>query len=237
MKAMRIHSAQRILSPRCASSSFDLASSTTRQQRRTFLPFNPLAANTTTPTQTLTASRTLPYPSRQIYAIIADVSSYDKFLPFCSRSTVTRWSLPDAISAHRWPSEAELEVGWKGVSERFVSRVYCVPGRVVEAVGGRTETTLRREEIAHHLEGEALSGRGSDESVLSHLLTRWTVRDAAGGSGKAPRTDVDLAIEFQFANPIYSAMSGAVADKVAGYMIEAFEKRVKEVLAEKEVGR
>ena len=203
-----------------------------RQQQRTFLPFssslNPLASSDATPKQTLTASRTLPCPSPKIYAIIADVSSYDTFLPFCSRSTVTKWSAP--VNGKKWPSEAELEVGWKGVTEKFTSRIYCIPGRVVEAIGGNTETTLRKEDIRHHAEGDALSGKGRDASVLSHLLTRWTVKDAAAGG--APKTHVDLAIEFQFANPIYSAMSSAVADQVAGYMIGAFEKRVKEVLAQ-----
>lgn len=103
----------------------------------------------------------------------------------------------------------------------------------MEALGGGTQTSLSKAEIEHHLseEGEGpQSGKADDGRVLSHLLTRWSVKDAAA-RGQAPRTEVDLAIEFQFANPLYSAMSSAVADKVAGYMIEAFEKRVREVMA------
>lgn len=44
------------------------------------------------------------------------------------------------------------------------------------------------------------------------------------------QTEVHLSIEFQFANPIYAALSKAVAPKVAGVMIEAFEARARKVL-------
>ena len=48
-------------------------------------------------------------------------------------------------------------------------------------------------------------------------------------------------IEAQFASAVYSALSQAAAPKVAGMMIEAFEKRAKSVLGkghgvEEEVG-
>ena len=47
-----------------------------------------------------------------------------------------------------------------------------------------------------------------------------------GGKG----TEVRLDIRFQFVNPLYAAVSSAVSDKVAGLMIEAFEKRAREQL-------
>lgn len=116
----------------------------------------------------------------------------------------------------------------------------------MEAVGGRTATTLRREDIRHHVDsGEAADDVGEGTGILTHLLTRWTVRPfpykppsvrevpQEGSAEKLPpreHTEVSLAIDYQFSNPIYSAMSGAVADRVAGSMIEAFEGRVKEVL-------
>lgn len=39
-----------------------------------------------------------------------------------------------------------------------------------------------------------------------------------------------LTIEFQFANPLYTALSKAVAPQVAPKMIEAFEKRARKLL-------
>ncbi|EKG14666.1 Polyketide cyclase/dehydrase [Macrophomina phaseolina MS6] len=274
----------------------------TRPQTRTFLP-NPFAAlsgasgssswtsnntsSSASPTapQRLTATRTLPYPSAAIYNIIADVSSYHTFLPYCQRSEITRWSRPDAAHGQRWPAEATLAVGWGTISEAFASRVYCVPGRLVEAVGGRTRTRLRPEEVPHHdlpAEGEeeALGRKGRDREILTHLLTRWALSPfpyqppqkagggaaavetplgvrgatataagatvgggATGGANFNPidpqkpasgqpkeQTQVSLEIEFAFANPLYGTMMAAVTPMVANLMIEAFEKRVEQLL-------
>jgi coenzyme Q-binding protein COQ10 len=198
----------------------------------------------TPPTQTLTASRTLPYPAPEIYSIIADIPQYSSFLPYCTSSSVTAWSNSDK-NGKKWPSEAKLVVGWKGFEEAFISKIYCVPGSIVEAVAGRTKTTLPKQELAHYdLDGSHNSSTQEGNGILTHLLTRWTVRPfhykpspTQGGAQESTtseppkeHTEVGLSIEFQFSNPVYSAMSGAVADRVAGTMIEAFEARVKHVL-------
>ncbi|KAF1943434.1 hypothetical protein EJ02DRAFT_453337 [Clathrospora elynae] len=199
-------------------------------QRRTFLP-NPFAAlNSATqqsPPQILTACRTLPYPSAPVYSIIADVPNYETFLPYCQRSEITKWSAPDSTHGRRWPSEGLLTSGFGGITESFVSRVYCVPGRFVESVGGDTETSLKPEDIAHHLESEDQGrwrGEGSS-GLLTHLRSKWTIEAIQND-----QTQVSLAVEFAFANPMYAALSGGVAPKVADFMVRAFEKRVKEVL-------
>jgi len=218
---------------------------------------NPLSPSV----QTITASRTLPYPSRAIYSIIADISRYSDFLPYCQSSSITRWSNPDKDSK-KWPEEAKIVVGWNTIHETFYSRIYCVPGKVVEAIGGKSKTTLSKDEIPHHnnIDPAASSREGSeekavDQTILTHLLTRWTVspfvykpppafsttNPASANPPKNPsesesdlpakeQTEVHLSIEYQFANPIYATMSAAVAPKVAGMMIEAFEQRVAKVL-------
>ena len=202
--------------------------------------------------QILTASRTLPYPQRAIFDVISDVSTYNTYLPYCRESTVTRLSEPASVDGKRYPEEGKLSVGFnEGVSEEFWSRVYCVPCDVVEAVSGRSETTLDPETIRHH----SLRAAGEEdptrkEAVLTHLLTRWTLRpfmykpppasathpssthknhDETSPVPSREKTDVSLHIEFQFANPVYAALSQAAAPKVAEKMIEAFEKRVREM--------
>ena len=123
---------------------------------------------------------------------------------------------------------------------------------VVEAVSGTAETSLDAAEIAHHHSRPASdqdSTRRGD--VLSHLSTRWTLRPypykpppaSAVDPGSAhknleetspvpglEKTEVHLAIEFKFANPMYAALSQAAAPKVAEKMIEAFEERVKKLV-------
>jgi coenzyme Q-binding protein COQ10 len=194
---------------------------------RTFLP-NPFASAASQPQiQTLRAARTLPYPSAPIYSIIADVPSYADFLPYCQRSTITHWSAPDALTGRSWPSIGILTSGFGNLTESFTSRVYCVPGKVVESIGGDTSTSLSREEIQHHLVDSVDVKTPGTEGLLTHLRSKWTV-EAVGEN----KTRIELALEFAFANPFYAALSGGAAPKVAEAMVRAFEERVRVLMAE-----
>lgn len=201
-------------------------------QRRTFLA-NPFAS--TTP-QTITATRTLPYSKTQIFSVITDISSYSTFYPFCLESTVTKYSSPTSSNGQKYPEEAKLVVGWQDTArEEFWSRIYCVPERIVEAVSGRAETSLSVQDIEHH---SPRSSSGSEDptrrdGVVEHLLTRWTLRPSKGKEKE--QTEVHLRIELQFANPFYAALSQAAVPKVAEKMIEAFEKRVGEVVRQRRI--
>ncbi|THX23894.1 hypothetical protein D6C90_04361 [Aureobasidium pullulans] len=215
----------------------------TSPQTRSFFP-NPFASQSL---QTLTASRILPYDAKTLYAIVADIQSYHKFLPFCVSSNVTKQSSPDA-EGKTWPEEAELVVGYKDVMrESFYSRVYCAPEDfIVESVSGETDTTVPSATIKHH------STRPSPDqdparnaTILTHLRSRWTLspfpykpgpmgdeRPQEVTSDIPPRmqTEVNLSIDYQFANPLYTTLSAAAAPKVAEKMIEAFELRAREML-------
>ncbi|KAK1659485.1 dehydrase and lipid transport-domain-containing protein [Colletotrichum godetiae] len=187
--------------------------SRTPSTRRPF--FNlPNLTPPTTP-QVLTATRTMPYPSPQLYDVISDVDAYQTFVPYCAASRVTSWSAPDqANGGRRYPTQADLRVGWGGFEETFTSRLHCVPGESVEAISGAD------------VEGASPGNGGEGGAVFRSLVTKWQLRPLTTGTG----TEVDLVIRFQFANPLYSAVSAAVSEKVAGVMIEAFQKRVKAVL-------
>ena len=60
---------------------------------------------------------------------------------------------------------------------------------------------------------------------MTHLRSRWTI-EALGKDS----TEVSLALEFAFANPMYMALSAGAAPKVADIMIRAFEERVQKLL-------
>lgn len=198
---------------------------TQHQQRRTFFP-NPFASEK----QTLTASRTLSYPTSVIYDTISDVSSYSTFIPYCQSSEVTKASRP-AANGKSYPEEAKLTIGFNSdVSEAFWSRIYCQPEKVVEAVAGLSESALSPEEVPHHNPRPlAQQDPTRNEAVLTQLATTWKLTPRNG------ETDVSLAIEYQFANPLYGALSAAAAPKVAEKMIEAFENRVKDVVAQRKL--
>ena len=179
--------------------------------------------------QSLSATRILPYNSSSLYTIIADVDSYSTFLPYCIASRVTKWSSPDAHSK-RWPAEADLTIGWGGYEETFTSRLFCVPGSIVEALGGEAVTTLSSSQIPHH--AETLSSQKPEaNSIFQKITTRWSVKPFHyKPSTGQPQTEVHLTLDFQFSNPVYAALSKAVAPKVAGIMIEAFEVRARRLL-------
>ncbi|CAI4210459.1 unnamed protein product [Parascedosporium putredinis] len=154
--------------------------------------------------QVLTASRLLPYPTGPLYDIISDVDSYASFVPFCSSSA---------------SPTATLRVGWGGFQDSFTSRLDCVPGSVVEAVSGSAARLIADP-------GRRLSTGNS--AVLKSLSTRWTLepRTVAGAEG----AEVNLTIRFEFANPLYAAVSSAVSETVAAKMIEAFESHARKIL-------
>ncbi|KAK5173639.1 Coenzyme Q-binding protein coq10, mitochondrial [Saxophila tyrrhenica] len=217
-------------------------------QRRSFISGNPLSSTGTE----LITSRILRYPAKAIYSVISDVGSYSAFIPYCQSSVVTKSSSP-AADGKTYPEEAKLTIGFNdNVSEEFWSRVYCVPDRVVEAVSGSAETSLSPEDITHHsARPEGSEDKSRNDTVMSHLLTRWTLRPyhykPPPTSAIKPDTthmnhqetselpgqekcEVHLSIQYRFSNPMYGVMSQAAAPKVAEKMIEAFEKRVKAVV-------
>ena len=192
-----------------------------------------------TETQSLKASRILPYNSSSLYTIIADVDSYSAFLPYCLDSKVSKWSSLDK-EGKRWPAEGTLRIGWSGIEETFTSRLFCIPKSTVEALSGEATSSLPESELSHH--SDTLNGPEIPNSIFKTLKTRWTIRPFhyKPPSGN-PRTDkaeheprdqseVHLEIEFSFSNPIYAALSKAAAPKVAGVMIEAFEVRARKLL-------
>lgn len=116
-------------------------------------------------------------------------------------------------------------------------------------MAGDAEPTIAKSKLAHYYEDpehehDAEKSAGN-RSIFTSLLTRWTFKEfpfkPAPPDGKAPqegnastpsspRTEVNLVLEVRFASAVYSALSQAVAPKVAGMMIEAFERRAGVVL-------
>ncbi|KAL1986752.1 hypothetical protein VTN96DRAFT_5617 [Rasamsonia emersonii] len=161
--------------------------------------------------RTLRATRTLPFPPAPLFDVIASVESYADFLPFLTASTVTARD-----PATGYPTQAFLTVGYGPFSETFTSRVDCDRDRwVVEARSGG---------------GVAEDGKpvpGADEGLFNYLSTRWELIPIKEGE-QHKETRVQLEIRFRFQNPLHTAMMSAVEDKVAGVMIEAFERRIRE---------
>jgi coenzyme Q-binding protein COQ10 len=205
---------------------------------RSFQPQRSFITLPGTETTSLSETRILPYKYTSVYALIADVDSYSGFLPYCQESKVTEWSAKDK-NGKTWPAKADLTVGWGGYEEKFTSRLFCIPNSVVEALGGDAQTTLSRHDLNHY---SSTSETPTAVNIFKSLSTKWIVKpfhyipplglpqtDNAVHPAR-DQTEVHLGIEFQFFNPVYAGLSKAVAPKVAGVMIEAFERRARKLL-------
>lgn len=190
--------------------------------------------------QTLHARRLLPYPAAQLYSIIADIDSYRFFLPHCTASQVTAWTRPSSPETPRWPALADLTVGWGPFTQSYTSRVYCVPGSVVEAVSGAAQTTIPAStlraigyKVADQDDREtARAGEMGTSGIFESLVTRWTVQPTASlGDAQVAEggewTEVSLSIQYRFANPALGFAVGQMADDKVDEMVQAFEDRAR----------
>ncbi|XP_074835251.1 coenzyme Q-binding protein COQ10 homolog B, mitochondrial-like [Carettochelys insculpta] len=71
-------------------------------------------------------ARALGYSMEQMYNVVADVNSYQLFVPWCSRSKV--------LSCRKSLMRAELEVGFPPLVERYVSEISLTPHHQIRAV-------------------------------------------------------------------------------------------------------
>ncbi|KAJ5701342.1 hypothetical protein N7488_008890 [Penicillium malachiteum] len=177
------------------------------------------------PKRVLTASRILPYKPELLFKVISSVESYSQFLPFLTASTVTARD-PET----GYPTQAFLTVGYGPLSETFTSRVDCDPSKwIVEA---RSGAKYGKPDTASSGSGSGLSGLfpGASEGIFEYLSTKWELTPLE--SNGASRTKVDLEVRFEFRNQMHATVMGAVEGQMAGVMIEAFEKRMKEMHGE-----
>jgi coenzyme Q-binding protein COQ10 len=110
----------------------------------------------------------------------------------------------------------------------------------VEAVSGNgvdvnmTDNSIDRKLVrGQHARGRR-PGTGSaapNGGLFESLMTRWVIKPVHGASKEedSSATEVALIVRFQFANPAYGLAVGQVADEMAGLMVEAFEKRAREL--------
>ena len=141
-----------------------------------------------------TENKFLPYTAEQMYVLVNGVEYYPDFLPWCVGTRVrNRQETPTGHSM-----EADMIVGFKGISERYTCTV----------VGSNTE-----QGIAPRIDIQYLSG------PFKHLYNHWIFTPTDGGCM------VDFRVEFEFKSRVMSAMLSPFFEDVSKRMVSAFEKR------------
>jgi coenzyme Q-binding protein COQ10 len=145
--------------------------------------------------------RHVPHSAREMFALVRDVESYPQFVPLCEGIRIRRRSeIAPGVEA----LFVEMQVGFKAICERYVSRVCCD----VNKLDIRVECA---------------------EGPFRKLDNRWTFRDEPGTSETAPRSTVDFFIAYEFKSVALGLLMGAMFDKAFHKYADAFAKRADEV--------
>ena len=137
--------------------------------------------------------RLLRYTSDQLFLVVADVQKYSQFVPWCVSSTVRRTINKNSL-------EADLEVGFGSLREKYTSNVHLVPNIKISTDSSQT-------------------------SFIDRLTTLWTFTPGAD-----PKTCwVTFQIDFKFKSIIYGKISDLFFQDIVDNMVKAFEKRCLQV--------
>lgn len=143
--------------------------------------------------RTHTEEITLPYTVSQLYALVADVEKYPEFIPWCVAARIRERDEKSIL--------ADLVVGFKGITEKYTSRVH-----------------LRENEI----EIEYVSG------PFAILENNWKFT-ALENNNINGATKINFYIKFQFKSSLLQALIGGLFEKAVHKMVGAFTERAKKL--------
>jgi len=186
----------------------------TRSLKRTIfsLPsFSPLGSEV----KTYNDQKLFPYKASELYAIVSDVASYPRFIPFCIDSRIDLSAQRKAMQ-EKTVVDAELTVGFLDFKERYVSVVTSIPFKSVEATASSSTPLFKTLSTTWQFQSHSQSPTFKSE-------------DGPDLSDPPGPTLVSFTLAFQFANPIHAGVSSLFFGRVSKLMIKAFEDRCLQV--------
>ena len=135
--------------------------------------------------------RHLPYRAEDMYDLVADVRRYPEFLPWCRAARIRFQS--DTLLV------ADLVIGFKGITERFTSRV------TLDRPGLAIRTTY-------------------EDGLFKYLDNYWKFLEKDDGG-----CIVDFYVDFEFRSRLLQTVIGLVFTEAVKRMITAFETRASEL--------
>jgi len=187
-------------------------SSITRSLTRTLfsLPsFSPLESKV----EIYNDQKLFPYHARELYAIVSDVASYPRFIPYCINSRVDLSAQRRAMQ-EKTVLDAELTVGFMNFKESYESVVTCIPFKSVEATASSSTPLFKTLSTTWRFQSHSQSPTSKSED---------------GPSDPPGPTLVSFSLAYQFANPIHAGVSSLFFGHVSKLMIQAFEDRCLQV--------
>ncbi|KAI0832757.1 dehydrase and lipid transport-domain-containing protein [Trametes gibbosa] len=164
-----------------------------------------------------------PYTQRQLYELVADATSYPRFLPFCTNARILRKQSEPAARSH--VMDVELTVGFMSFQESYVSKVTCCPYESVEAVAASETHLFKSLNTVWRFQPASAQPPHSTTRVPPEVHPPETSNTAASEGTDSRPTLVTLDLSFEFANPVHAAVSSTVFGQVSKLMVKAFEER------------
>jgi coenzyme Q-binding protein COQ10 len=132
--------------------------------------------------------RQLPYRADQMFDLVADVRRYPEFLPWCRAARIRSSTESELV--------ADLVIGFKGITERFTSRV-----------------ALHRD--------DRLIVVTYEDGPFKYLTNRWEFIPTDDDTACI----VDFYVDFEFRSRFLQRMIGLVFTEAVKRMVAAFETR------------
>ena len=129
----------------------------------------------------------MPYRPEQMFDLVADVGRYPEFLPWCIAARIHRRDEAVII--------ADLIIGFKGLQERFTSRV-----------------SLDRANLIIDVEYQ--------NGPFNYLNNKWKF-----DSHEAESCRLDFYVDFEFKSRLLRHVMGVLFNEAVRCMVGSFEKR------------
>lgn len=148
------------------------------------------------------------------YRVVADVSKYREFIPWCTSSDILstepireQKSIGQVSAEITKRQKASLTVGFQQFQERYVSHVTCI------------------EHVFHRPHNYRVEARASDSALFDVLETTWEISSVPG---HREQCQVRFDIGFKFKSLLHEQASNLFFEKAASAMVQAFETRAHE---------
>ncbi|TBU33006.1 dehydrase and lipid transport-domain-containing protein [Dichomitus squalens] len=175
-----------------------------------------------------------PYTQKQLYELVADASSYPRFLPFCTSARVLNKEPHPSDPHGRLSMDVELTVGFMSFTESYVSKVTCRPYESVEAVAASSTPLFKSLDTIWRFQPASAQSPhlGAGLPSPAEHLKSTTAAPQPASAGDASPTLVTLDLSFAFVNPVHAAVSATFFGQVSKMMVKAFEERSLEIYGE-----
>lgn len=147
--------------------------------------------------------RSVRHGAGDMFDLVADVEAYPQFLPMCQALRIRSRAETDGLPT----LTCDMRVGFKNISESFVSRV-----------------TLNRPALRIDI--------AYVDGPFKYLSNRWTFADRP----PPPHCEVLFDIDYEFKSRILGALMGSMFDAAFRSLSEAFERRANEVYGRRPSG-